>query len=167
MFGQCDCIKSIVVFCQSLQVRLFESGFINSSSCWGTQSVPRHRSKLCYDELWTTRQEVLCENIICNTWCCSARWPTTQVHNLLPPLSHRSGPELNGEEVWSAESKVGENGPKETNVSSQPPWFSVCVRPLIPVYSSKEKWKHVAKYKSQTVTDHPCYVNEQQLQLAG
>lgn len=28
-----------------------------------------------YDELCTTRQEILCENIICNTWRCSMRWP--------------------------------------------------------------------------------------------
>lgn len=167
VFGQWDCIKPVAVFCQSPRARLLQSGFINSGAFWRTQSAPRHRSQL---RLWWTLdhpsrnapQEHYLQHLVLRRTMAHHPGPqfvTSFVTSIRPRAERTGGLECREQGWW----KWAEQNQRIPSASLL---FSVRERPLRPVWSGKEKWKHVARSKPRTVCDHLCYVNEQQL-LAG
>lgn len=82
--------------CQSLHHRPSKSvclsqDLLTAALGWGLNVQRVIDQNFSYDELCTTRQEMLQRNIISNTWCLAADWLTPEFHTLLLLLSHCSG----------------------------------------------------------------------------
>lgn len=135
---QCESMKSIAAFA-SLHVSVCVSrDLLTAALSWELNPLRAIDQNFGYDELCATRHEMLCGNIIRNTWRCG----TTQVHNLLPALSHRSGRVLEGRGGLECKEQGWWKWTQETqHILSTSLIFRVCVWVWIHSIAS-ETWKH-------------------------